>query len=88
MTNFKRMNDIKEAFTGKAVCIPPLDITPEQLAKALLRPVRRVQEKSASSEKQEEYRYTGKRGLSCQFFDDLYLRPNHPSHERDNSRLK
>ena len=29
---------------GRAASIPPLDMTPEQLAKALLRPVNQVQE--------------------------------------------
>lgn len=31
---------------GRAVCILPLDMTPEQLAKALLQPVKSVQDES------------------------------------------
>ena len=37
---------------GRAVSIPPLNMTPEQLAQALLRPVKPVQDDSESREKQ------------------------------------
>ena len=37
---------------GRAVAIPPLDMTPEELAQALLRPIKPVRGVSGSSEKQ------------------------------------
>ena len=38
---------------GRAVSIPPLDMTPEQLAKALLRSVRQAQDDSEKPDRQK-----------------------------------
>lgn len=51
--------NVRRIAMGRAVSIPPLDMTPEQLAKALLRPVKQVLDEPEKPDQQKLPRSVG-----------------------------